>query len=325
MTLAYLEGNIIDQTVLDAREGGDFSVATSDARQRDRDHPDEINARYDIVSDPEMLQGVMKGYRLFQELWTWPFNLKNFGLFLDALSQSFPKNSHFLTINETEKSVLKERIRSTLWNQVDELDLDQIIAKWATLIQLWRALSIDNKNTQSSSLVINGGPVVEMEQRVQDSIEMILSSKPNIIILSWWSTDNVVGTGTLTEAEYLEREIWSWFHGTSERPNFTLENIARNTGENMTRVGEMLRNSHDTTIVTTDYDSLRVLLTAQKQMPYSWWKRVHGSKFEYTEKDSSKTIVWSPYTWWLTENGWLATMYAMSRLVKYRARTNPFL
>mgnify|MGYP003597028301 CR=1 FL=1 len=177
MSLSYLKGNIIDQAVLDAREGWNFSVATSDAHQRDRNHPDEINMRYDLISDPKMLQGIMNGYRIFQESGTWSFNLKKLRRFINALSQTFPKNFEFLKINESEKLILKERIRSAIGDQVEELDMDQIIGQIAPLIQLWRALSINNKSTQSSSLVINGGPIVEMEQRVKDATEMILSSK----------------------------------------------------------------------------------------------------------------------------------------------------
>gem|GEM_PF-5138184 len=73
-------------------------------------------------------------------------------------------------------------------------------------------------------------------------------------------------------------------------------------------------------VVTTDYDSLRVALTNQCQLPFEGTKRTHGAPFTYNSMN-----LWDKNNWWLTENGWRATMYAVSRLVNYRARTDPFL
>lgn len=213
MILEYLEDEFIGSDVLDLRESDDFNKATIEANKRDVGHPDELNWRFDIVSDPQILWNLTTGFSIFQEHQVDWFNL--------------------------------ERYLQDLQSQVPEYQ--------EIFLKIWRALHISNESTISSALVVNGWPVEELQQRTRDSVCFIREQTPDIIIASWGKTDISRKLWVDSEAEYLMLEMQKqWI----ER-DFTLENRAQNTGENAKLVSKLLWNTHFTTIVTTDYDSLR--------------------------------------------------------------------
>ena len=278
MVLDYLQWEELTDDVLDLRETENFSYSTKESKKRDKNHPDNLNSRFNTATNEKLLINLQKGFEVFKKYWeNWIFKDWNLDKYLNDL-------------------------KYIDWN---------ILNKFR---KLWDSLKIDNIWIKTDSLILNWWPIQEIEQRVKDSVKIIWTNNFKKIITTWWITWN---TGDKTEALYLKEELGKeWINW----ENILLEDKATNTWENAKFISDMLEWSSNTTIITTDYDSLRVALTAQAQMPFNWLKYTHGAQFNFNWED-----IWDVNNWWLTENWWKATIYAISRLVKYRARQNPFL
>jgi len=277
MNLTYLWNETITDSDLDLVELDIFSHATKEAEQRDKEHPDNLNDRFNIVTHPDTLKVLQKWFSIFQK---------------------HHEEGHFNMENYL-------------------CDLDQQV-HWCRDIfrSVGAALKIQNLDSPSSAIIINGGPVEEMQQRIKDSVAFIVDHQPGIIIASWWDTQISRDLWYSSEADYINSQLIN----KSITQNISLETKAQNTWDNAQFVSDLLWDSDSSTTVTTDYWSLRVALTNQCQMPFKWIKRTHGSDFRYNEN-----ILWSPNEWWMSESWWKATMYSLSRLIRYRARTDPFI
>ncbi|MCH2189180.1 YdcF family protein [Candidatus Gracilibacteria bacterium] len=277
MDISYLGNEQITDDDLNLVHSRVFSDATKDAEQRDKDHPDDLNKRFNTVTNPEFLKCLQKGFSLFQKhISDGNFNME---IYLNDLDQ-------------------------------------QIKGYKETFRGIGNALKIQNLDIPSSAIVINGGPVGEMQQRVKDSVAFISEYNPDIIITSGGDTQISKDIGFSSEAQYIKSQLENNKIG----GNILTEDNAQHTGENAQFVSNLLGNVDSMTTFTTDYGSLRVALTNQCQMPFAGKKRTHGSEFRYNDN-----ILWSPNEWWMTESGWRATMYSLSRLIRYRARTDPFI
>lgn len=177
-------------------------------------------------------------------------------------------------------------------------------------------LTMMNNHTPTEALVLYGWPVIEMKHRIADTLWMNLRLAPKKIIISWGVTSMSQEVGFPNEAEYIEHELRrQWV----ER-KILLEKEAKNTWDNAFLISPLLWEIKKITVITTSYDALRVALTNQAQTNFEGTKRVHGSSFVEDYK-----LLWSPNNWWETEIWWKATLYTITRLVKYRAKENPFL
>jgi hypothetical protein len=84
----------------------------------------------------------------------------------------------------------------------------------------------------------------------------------------------------------------------------------------MSALNKRFKNGAEVTLVTTDYDTLRIGLTAQHQLNARIARDVIGAPSIYFNEDSqSMERIWSPDSWWLTEEGWKATIYTVKRLI----------
>lgn len=276
MALDYLSDSELTDEVLNNRESQEFVYATNEAQKRDKNHPDNLVSRFEFLTNQSILEYVMVGWDIFKKHNNWEINKESY---LRDLSLYIPQYKQIFS-------------------------------------EIGDNLHIENKDTPTEWLVINGWPVEEMTHRIQDSVNIITKTNPKTIITTGGNTQTAQKLWINSEAEYLSNEIKK--HWISN--NIILEDKANNTGDNAQLVGELLWKSKRAKVVTTDYDSLRVALTNQAQMPFSGIKRTHGASFKAKDK-----IYWSKENWWESEDGWRATMYALSRLVNYRARTNPFL
>ena len=278
MKLPYLANAAISEDILHTRESDLFNYATKNAEQRDKDYPDRLNERFKYITSPKVLQKLLAGWNIYEKHLNSESGI-NIQSYLKDLQKLVP-------------------------------DFEQVFSN------IGRNLVIDNKNIPADALVVYWWPLVEVEQRIADTLRMNLMYAPQKIILSWWTTEMAREVGFPTEADYIADQLQKW----GMKRDILLEKEAKNTWDNARFIEPFLWGVEDFKVITTDYDALRVALTNQAQTPFSWLKRVHGSPFV-----TDQQVLRSPDQWWYTEEWWRATLYTITRLVNYRAKDNPFI
>jgi len=90
-----------------------------------------------------------------------------------------------------------------------------------------------------------------------------------------------------------------------------LEERATNTAENLSFALPIIQAQGFRTVVLimSDFEGLRVYLTARRE-----WL---GQGLEIYECHAPSRGHWSPWTWWLTSEGWNLTLYAVRRIWRY--------
>jgi len=113
----------------------------------------------------------------------------------------------------------------------------------------------------------------------------------------------------ITEAEWFRKELLA-LDVPAEK--IWLENRATNAAENVAFSRPILLEQGFTSLVLvmSDFAGLRAHLTAKREL--------HGGGFEIYNSHAPSTGHWSPWTWWLTKEGWQLTKYVVVRLFRYR-------
>lgn len=112
-----------------------------------------------------------------------------------------------------------------------------------------------------------------------------------------------------TEAEWFRDNLIN-LHIPSEQ--ILIENRATNALENVSFALPIIQCYKFKTIilVMSDFTGLRAHLTAQR----AW----SGNNITIFNSHAPSGSHWNPWTWWLSQEGWHLTLYAVRRLLRYR-------
>ena len=319
---SYLENETIDKSdLLNSRESGDFKYATYHTKLNSTQSLEE---RFEAITQVEMISFLSDSFAIFNTF--EKINLSQLDRFFNLLNTCFKKNfPQQLALNQifTPDKNDEDHFEKFLRKKFPRIENNKI-KKYSTIAYPFIAISkiLKLKLTQEDfkedvAIVINWWPKEELQWRIKESSNFInnMSYDPKIIV-TWWETPLVEWTKYNTEADMIEdllKKAWV-------KKNIAKENEAKNTWENAKLVSGMIEWKDWVNIFTTGYWAVRVALTAQKQMPFTWDKKVHWTDFSYRWVD-----YWSDYWWFFQESWWKALAYSLNRLIKYRARTDPFL